>query len=515
MKVWIHGGGQQGGGIRDPQFDGCNLAAHDTLLVSISYRLGPLGYLTLDSAGIGGNFGTQDLILGLEWVQSNIESFGGDPVSISHLVPKFFFFFLRTMLTITQQKKVLLFGESAGATNVFILSTLPKATSLFNAAIWESGAGPQLATPAVANTLGTTYANKLNCTGTDVSTPLSFPLSGVVREKGLTTYQVVDCLRSVSTTTLNATAPEGDFVIIYSGLNPIDFQPHVDGVTIPAQPWTVGPKVPMIFGSNSDEGGLFTLGTFGGLNISPTQYQTFLTENFGPAASIVSEQYPLTLPAFNKGNISPAFAAINTIITQAQFTCPAYQAMLKAQANNISVYTYLNSHAPNCQWTKSLPQEAIQAVGATHTSEISYVFGNGVNQPLFAGNGTCNFTTAEVAISESLIAAWTAMATTGNPSVPGGLQWPQWNNSTSMGVNIVDATTVGTVDYSQCQFWDMINNLYLNFTSSSVNTTSGGSSTSSSTGTATSKKNGAEKGVEAGVWGLTLTVGIAISVLMG
>jgi hypothetical protein len=45
------------------------------------YRLGPLGYLTIDDAGIGGNFAIQDLILGLEWVQSHIVAFGGDPVS--------------------------------------------------------------------------------------------------------------------------------------------------------------------------------------------------------------------------------------------------------------------------------------------------------------------------------------------------------------------------------------------------------------------------------------------------
>lgn len=82
VKVWIYGGGQQGGGIQNPMYDGCNLAAHDTLLVSISYRLGPIGYLTLDSAGIGGNFGIQDLVLGLEWVQSNIAAFGGDPVRL-------------------------------------------------------------------------------------------------------------------------------------------------------------------------------------------------------------------------------------------------------------------------------------------------------------------------------------------------------------------------------------------------------------------------------------------------
>jgi carboxylesterase type B len=96
VKVWIYGGGQQGGGIQNPLYDGCNLAAHDTLLVSINYRLGPLGYLTLDAAGIGGNFGTQDLILGLEWLQSHISAFGGDPVSFSRPLT------LKLILTIPQ-----------------------------------------------------------------------------------------------------------------------------------------------------------------------------------------------------------------------------------------------------------------------------------------------------------------------------------------------------------------------------------------------------------------------------
>jgi len=81
VKVWIHGGGDQGGAIQDPLFDGCNLAGHGTILVSISYRLGPLGFLTLATAGIAGNFGVQDIILGLEWVQSHIAAFGGNPVS--------------------------------------------------------------------------------------------------------------------------------------------------------------------------------------------------------------------------------------------------------------------------------------------------------------------------------------------------------------------------------------------------------------------------------------------------
>jgi carboxylesterase type B len=260
----------------------------------------------------------------------------------------------------------------------------------------------------------------------------------------------------------------------------------------------------MIFGSNANEGGLFALGTYQTPRISAANYSIFLTDNFGPAASIVAKQYPLTLPAFNSTGF-PAFAAISTIITEAQFRCPAYQAMLKAQSNNIPVYTYFNSHTPSCQWLSMLPATAIPFVGATHTSEIPYVFGNGVGLPLPSGN--CSFTAQENAISESLIAAWSTMASTGNPSVQGGLQWPQWNNNTSIGVNIVNATSVGVVDYSQCAFWDMIDNLYLNFSSSSANGTSGNSSTG--------KANSAERGVEMGVWGLTLAVGIAVGVLMG
>ena len=82
MKVWIYGGGNTAGSISDPTYNGCNLAT-DSIVVSINYRLGPLGFLALDSAGIGGNFGIQDQLLGLSWVQKNIQAFGGDPVSVA------------------------------------------------------------------------------------------------------------------------------------------------------------------------------------------------------------------------------------------------------------------------------------------------------------------------------------------------------------------------------------------------------------------------------------------------
>lgn len=81
VKVWIYGGSETAGGISNPLYDGCNLASAGSIVVSINYRVGTLGFLALESAGIEGNFGIQDLLLGLRWVQTNIRAFGGDPVS--------------------------------------------------------------------------------------------------------------------------------------------------------------------------------------------------------------------------------------------------------------------------------------------------------------------------------------------------------------------------------------------------------------------------------------------------
>lgn len=77
--MWVYGGSNEGGGVSNPTYDGCGAAA-DSVVVSLNYRLGPLGYLALTDLGLRGNYGIRDLLLGLEWVQRNIRSFGGDPV---------------------------------------------------------------------------------------------------------------------------------------------------------------------------------------------------------------------------------------------------------------------------------------------------------------------------------------------------------------------------------------------------------------------------------------------------
>ena len=79
VKVFIYGGAYADGGTLVPMYDGCSLAT-DALIVTIAYRLGPLGFLALAGAGIKGNMGVEDALLGLQWVQNNIAPFGGSPV---------------------------------------------------------------------------------------------------------------------------------------------------------------------------------------------------------------------------------------------------------------------------------------------------------------------------------------------------------------------------------------------------------------------------------------------------
>jgi para-nitrobenzyl esterase len=119
--VWIHGGGYSNGSASMPLYWGDRLARKGVIVVTIAYRLGPLGYLahpelTQESAHhSSGNYGLMDQVAALEWIQRNIGAFGGDP------------------------KRVTLAGQSAGSMAVSMLMTSPRAKGLFQRAIGESG----------------------------------------------------------------------------------------------------------------------------------------------------------------------------------------------------------------------------------------------------------------------------------------------------------------------------------------------------------------------------------------
>ena len=48
----------------------------------MNFRLGPLGFMTLEDEELPGNIGLLDQKMALEWIQLNIASFGGDPARV-------------------------------------------------------------------------------------------------------------------------------------------------------------------------------------------------------------------------------------------------------------------------------------------------------------------------------------------------------------------------------------------------------------------------------------------------
>jgi para-nitrobenzyl esterase len=121
VLVWIHGGGYTNGSAAMPLYWGDRLAQKGVIVVTIAYRLGPLGFLahpelTGESAHhSSGNYGLMDQIAALEWVHRNIGAFGGDPKCVS------------------------IAGQSSGSISVSILMASPLARGLFQRAIGESG----------------------------------------------------------------------------------------------------------------------------------------------------------------------------------------------------------------------------------------------------------------------------------------------------------------------------------------------------------------------------------------
>lgn len=81
--VWIHGGGFMFGGSADWGAEA--ILDHDVVLVSMNYRLGPLGFLSTEDDVVPGNNGLKDQAAALRWVQGNIAAFGGNPNSVTLL----------------------------------------------------------------------------------------------------------------------------------------------------------------------------------------------------------------------------------------------------------------------------------------------------------------------------------------------------------------------------------------------------------------------------------------------
>jgi len=139
VLVWIHGGGYFAGSPASPWYDGRAFNRDGVVTVTISYRLGFIGFGHVE--GAPENRGVRDWIAALEWVQQNTRAFGGDP------------------------GRVTIAGQSAGGGAVLTLLGMEQAQHLFHGVYALSGATADV-DPERARTLSAKIANHLGISPT-------------------------------------------------------------------------------------------------------------------------------------------------------------------------------------------------------------------------------------------------------------------------------------------------------------------------------------------------------------
>jgi para-nitrobenzyl esterase len=403
VMVWIHGGAFVFGSGGDPFYSGAELArSGGVVVVTINYRLGGLGFLAHPALsaenGSSGNYGLLDQIAALEWVQRNIDRFGGDP------------------------KHVTVFGESAGGFSICTLLVSKASANLFERAIIESGACSSAGleqTRADAEANGIALAEKLGCPGTDAA--------------------ALACMRDqIDYAILDATAlppimqqPPGGF--FYANVPP-NTLPNIDGIVLPAsieQRFAAAdfPARTVILGTNRDEGTLFHSSILANLVMTEDEYRAALERRFGAAkVDAIVAQYPVA-------SFPTANAALAEISGDAFFVCPARRNARALAKAGSTVYRYV--------FARELEQQIIADLGVFHSSEIPFVFGNDAFPLGRIGSGA--------PLSQQMQALWTGFAK------GEAIDWPVYD-PTSDPYLLLDTPIAKPAGYKTavCDFWDGI-----------------------------------------------------------
>jgi len=321
VMVWIHGGAWSGGSGSMPVFDGTEFARKGVVLVTLNYRLGALGFLAHPALSaesereVSGNYGLLDTIAALEWVQKNIESFGGNPENVT------------------------LFGESAGGTSIYLLLTSPLAKGLFHKAIIQSAwVSPSNITYLRGSTAFSDSAEVIGAQAVE-----DYFNSRGINYEAMSEQDLLEAMRSL---------PAEEAIKI-----PVSTKAVVDNWLLqdwPSHVYNSGGalSVPVVVGINSGEGSFFVR------NIPATveEQRTAKADLFGENAAMLMEFYGA------EGENDIRRAEIDHI-THEWFSRPAREIVrsISDSGNNAFLYYFTrNRYSPG-----SL---------APHVAEVPYVF---------------------------------------------------------------------------------------------------------------------------------------------
>ncbi|EIW58886.1 carotenoid ester lipase precursor [Trametes versicolor FP-101664 SS1] len=338
VVFWIHGGGfQVGSNAVEPGEVVVNRSiaiGEPIIFVATNYRLSAFGFLggsEVKDAGLG-NLGLHDQRLALEWVQSHIAAFGGDPA------------------------KVTIWGESAGSISVaaHMIASGGSTGGLFRAAWMESGSAFPSGDITKVQPTFDFITSQVNCTSAS---------------------DKLACLRTVSTEDIRAAMDQTPTVISFEALN-IPYWPHADGVFLKDHPQKLVQqgsvaKVPFVAGSNEDEGTLFSLSTLG-LN-STDDFAGYLKGNYFPDASNGTIETLMSHYPEDPATGSPFDTGDDFEITTVYKRMAAFQGDLIFQAPRRFFLSERSAKQP--AWSFFSQRNKIPGLGAIHSSELSVIFG--------------------------------------------------------------------------------------------------------------------------------------------
>lgn len=369
VMVWIHGGAFALGTGASPTYDGRGLAERgDVVVVTINYRLGPLGFLYLPEIGAV-NLGLLDQVVALEWVRDHIDAFGGDPAHVT------------------------VFGESAGGKSIECLLAMPRARGLFRRAILQS-----------------TYALPMDPEqGRQRS-------AGLLRELGLPAEHP-ERLRDVSVDDLLAANQQAAGGGLLGGTGPV-----VDGEIIPEHPPEavrsgVASGVPLVIGTTRDESRLFGALAPGASELDEEELRRRLADTLPGAArdpELAARAIEIYRRSLSERGVpaGPAdvWFATNTDRMFRQHSIGLAEAHATHEPD---VYMYL------FEWPSPVYEGRL---GACHALELPFVFGTlDGDLGTLAGDGP-----ASRELSERMQGAWLAFAREGVPTHAGLPEWPRY-----------------------------------------------------------------------------------------
>ena len=394
--VFLYGGGFTIGSSGMANYDGENVAKAGAIYVNFNYRVGAFGFLahpalTAEQGGHSGNYGVMDQTAALKWVRANIARFGGDP------------------------DKVLIMGQSAGASSVAAQVFSPMANGLFRAAVMSSGCN--------FGSVGLLGGDTALADAEKVGLQLQDRLGA----------RSLEAMRQIPADRILAAQSESQVGAHVEGVR--IGGPIIDGYVLPApraamlRDGAIN-RVPIIASYNSDDIDI-AMNPLGHATTAAA-FQQAARAAYGADADRYLALFPATdAPAARR-------AATMAGLENSARQCARAQAALGAPAY-IDEFTWRHPYVPGVK----IADQDTATIGAYHTADIPYWLDT--LDKYNALRPTRNWTGWDRALSARMLGALIAFADTGSPSTK-AMPWPAWSKRDDAKLVLGDTVAVEKLD---------------------------------------------------------------------